>query len=330
MEALAALEEVEVELHVGRLSARPSVPSYFGHLFANSGWCFVSHVVSPSRRGWCYELGHWRFEAPVTGLCIVSPLLLEWLGGCCSAMAEMCTLKVERENKLESLEADIGMETEGDGVLAYLQPDLEAELVLPLAPTGHAAPTRMVQVEPKFHDDASNLEQLVPFEECIELHSSGKEFVKAPEYLLLTHNDRSFKIGGPCHEAAIHLHVPVFENIGLDDSLGIVVDPTNLSDGLHYYELCGIDCKAPWRGPVFRIPVTITKAMAVKNRPTLLSFSGMTFLPSDYCGVNLQININYSSNHLSSTTTCTSQQLNIVLAFYVMVVLKCLVCENTY
>ncbi|CAL5323199.1 unnamed protein product [Camellia sinensis] len=136
-----------------------------------------------------------------------------------------------------------------------------------------------VQVEPKFHDDASNLEQLVPFEECIELHSSGKEFVKAPEYLLLTHNGRSFKIGGPCHEAAIHLHVPVFENIGLDDSLGIVVDPTNLSDGLHYYELCGIDCKAPWRGPVFRIPVTITKAMAVKNRPALLSFSGMTFLP---------------------------------------------------
>ncbi|GMP24512.1 hypothetical protein CsSME_00001756 [Camellia sinensis var. sinensis] len=109
-----------------------------------------------------------------------------------------------------------------------------------------------VQVEPKFHDDASNLEQLVPFEECIELHSSGKEFVKAPEYLLLTHNGRSFNI---------------------------VVDPTNLSDGLHYYELCGIDCKAPWRGPVFRIPVTITKAMAVKNRPALLSFSGMTFLP---------------------------------------------------
>ncbi|CAL5364378.1 unnamed protein product [Camellia sinensis] len=86
-------------------------------------------------------------------------------------------------------------------------------------------------------------------------------------------------IGGPCHEAAIHLHVPVFENIGLDDSLGKVVDPTNLSDGLHYYELCGIDCKAPWRGPVFRIPVTITKEMAVKNRPALLLFSGMTFLP---------------------------------------------------
>ncbi|CAL5364398.1 unnamed protein product [Camellia sinensis] len=72
-----------------------------------------------------------------------------------------------------------------------------------------------------------------------------------------------------------------------DDSSIIVIDLTNLSDGLHYYELCGIDCKAPWRGPVFRIPVTITKAMAVKNQPALLSFSGMTFLLGDYCGVNL-------------------------------------------
>lgn len=51
-----------------------------------------------------------------------------------------------------------------------------------------------VQVEPRFHEDASNLEQLVPFEECIELHSSGKEVLRVPEYLLLTHNGRSFKL----------------------------------------------------------------------------------------------------------------------------------------
>lgn len=50
-----------------------------------------------------------------------------------------------------------------------------------------------VQVEPKFHEDASKLEELVPFEECIELHSSEKAVVRAPEYLLLTHNGRSFK-----------------------------------------------------------------------------------------------------------------------------------------
>ncbi|KAG2715893.1 hypothetical protein I3760_03G100000 [Carya illinoinensis] len=109
-----------------------------------------------------------------------------------------------------------------------------------------------VQIEPKFHEDASNLEELVPFEECIELHSSEKAVVRAPEYLLLTYNGRSFNI---------------------------VVDPTNLSEGLHYFELYGVDCKAPWRGPLFRIPVTITKPMAVVNRPPVVSFSRMPFQP---------------------------------------------------
>lgn len=50
-----------------------------------------------------------------------------------------------------------------------------------------------MQVAPKFHEDASNLDDLVPFEECIELHCSEKAVVRAPEYLLLTHNGRSFK-----------------------------------------------------------------------------------------------------------------------------------------
>ncbi|KAJ4706019.1 Tripeptidyl-peptidase 2 [Melia azedarach] len=109
-----------------------------------------------------------------------------------------------------------------------------------------------VQVEPKFHEDASNLEELVPFEECIELHSTEKAVVRTPEYLLLTHNGRSFNV---------------------------VVDPTNLKDGLHYYEIFGIDCKAPGRGPLFRIPVTIIKPIAVLNRPPLVSVSRMSFLP---------------------------------------------------
>lgn len=109
-----------------------------------------------------------------------------------------------------------------------------------------------VQVEPKFHEDASNLEDLVPFEECIELLSSEKAVVRAPDYLLLTHNGRNFNI---------------------------IVDPTNLSDGLHYFELFGVDCKAPWRGPLFRIPVTITKPTTVVNRPPVVSFSRMPFQP---------------------------------------------------
>ncbi|KAK7315056.1 hypothetical protein VNO77_33588 [Canavalia gladiata] len=110
----------------------------------------------------------------------------------------------------------------------------------------------VVQVNPKFHEDASNFEDLVPFEECIELHSSEETVVKAPGYLLLTHNGRTFNI---------------------------VVDPSNLCDGLHYFEVYGIDCKAPWRGPLFRIPITITKPKAVTNQPPQISFSKMLFQP---------------------------------------------------
>nr|AND01131.1 hypothetical protein [Linum usitatissimum] len=109
-----------------------------------------------------------------------------------------------------------------------------------------------VQVEPKFHEGASNLEELVPFEECIELYSTDKTVVKPPEYILLTHNGRSFNL---------------------------VVDPSKLSVGLHYFEVYGVDCKAPWRGPVFRIPITITKPMIVENRPPQASFLRMSFLP---------------------------------------------------
>ncbi|XXG85157.1 hypothetical protein AAC387_Pa11g0297 [Persea americana] len=109
-----------------------------------------------------------------------------------------------------------------------------------------------VQVGPRFHEDASNLEQLVPFEECIQLHSSDKAVVRAPEYLLLTHNGRGFNV---------------------------VVDPTKLSDGLHYYEVYGIDCKAPWRGPLFRVPITITKPKILKNHPPVISFNKISFLP---------------------------------------------------
>ncbi|CAA0834352.1 Tripeptidyl-peptidase 2 [Striga hermonthica] len=110
----------------------------------------------------------------------------------------------------------------------------------------------VVKVEPKFHEDASNLDQLVPFEECVKLHSTGEPVVRAPEYLLLTHNGQMFNI---------------------------IVDPTTLTSGLHYFEVYALDCKAPWRGPLFRIPVTITKPQPVVNRPPFIQFQGMPFLP---------------------------------------------------
>ena len=61
-----------------------------------------------------------------------------------------------------------------------------------------------------------------------------------------------------------------------------MVDPTNLKDGLHYYEIYGVDCKAPERGPLFRIPVTIIKPMAVLTRPPLVSFAKMSFLSGNF------------------------------------------------
>ncbi|KAJ8756234.1 hypothetical protein K2173_025046 [Erythroxylum novogranatense] len=49
----------------------------------------------------------------------------------------------ELMGELDALEADMGFETEADGVPSYLQPDkepdLDGELNLPPAPTGHAA-----------------------------------------------------------------------------------------------------------------------------------------------------------------------------------------------
>lgn len=51
-----------------------------------------------------------------------------------------------------------------------------------------------VQLDPKFHEGASNLEQLVPFEECLQLYSTDTSVVQIPEYILVTNNGRSFKL----------------------------------------------------------------------------------------------------------------------------------------
>ncbi|XP_051137979.1 tripeptidyl-peptidase 2 [Andrographis paniculata] len=109
-----------------------------------------------------------------------------------------------------------------------------------------------VKVEPKFHDDASNLDQIVPFEECVKLHSTGESVVKAPEFLLLTHNGREFNI---------------------------IVNPSTLGAGLHYYEVYALDSKCPWRGPLFRIPITVTKPQPVTSDPPVAVFRSMPFVP---------------------------------------------------
>lgn len=61
-----------------------------------------------------------------------------------------------------------------------------------------------------------------------------------------------------------------------------MVNPTNLSNGVHYYEVYGVDCKAPERGPLFRIPITITKPVPVLTRPPAVAFENMSFPPGSF------------------------------------------------
>eukprot|EP00250_Pteridium_aquilinum_P012313 c20649_g1_i1 orf=679-4899(-) len=109
-----------------------------------------------------------------------------------------------------------------------------------------------VQVKPRFHEDEEKIEIVVPFEESVKLESRDPDWVKCPEYVMLTHNGRTFNI---------------------------VINPTHLAPGVHCSEICGIDCKAPWRGPVFRIPITVLKPLELTNKPPSIMFSGMNFVP---------------------------------------------------
>lgn len=41
------------------------------------------------------------------------------------------------------------------------------------------------------------------------------------------------------------------------------VDCSSLPEGLHFAEISAVDSTAPWRGPLFRVPVTIIKPASV-------------------------------------------------------------------
>lgn len=58
------------------------------------------------------------------------------------------------------------------------------------------------------------------------------------------------------------------------------IDPSGLPQGLHFAEVTGTDMNRPWRGPVFRIPVTVIKPTVLPpGAAQVATFNGLKFLP---------------------------------------------------
>jgi len=98
--------------------------------------------------------------------------------------------------------------------------------------------TYLCTVTPKLHEDADVKTEKLNIEDKLSLESTIP-WVTCPEGLLLTHNGRSFEVS---------------------------VNPTGLPEGLHYAEVLAYDMLARWRGPLFRVPITV--AMPVQGDPT--------------------------------------------------------------
>ncbi|KAL0024941.1 hypothetical protein WJX77_004746 [Trebouxia sp. C0004] len=94
--------------------------------------------------------------------------------------------------------------------------------------------TFMCEVQPRLHEDAAMGEKLLVYDE-VQVECTAP-WLEAPHALILPHNGRNFEVQ---------------------------VDPVGLGEGLHYAEVQAFDSKAKWRGPLFRIPVTVIKPTAV-------------------------------------------------------------------
>lgn len=103
-----------------------------------------------------------------------------------------------------------------------------------------------VDVTPMLHEDADTREDRLEVEHKLLLKCKAP-WVKAPSVLLLHHNGRGFELE---------------------------VNPTGLSEGLHYTELQAFDATAEWRGPLFRVPITVIKPLDPASAPGSSSGSG--------------------------------------------------------
>jgi tripeptidyl-peptidase-2 len=101
------------------------------------------------------------------------------------------------------------------------------------------ATTWSVDIKPRLKEDADVKTTKLEIDLKIKMKVTAP-WIKAPELLLLHHNGRSFEVE---------------------------VDPTGLPQGLHYAEIQGFDGVDEWRGPLFRIPVTVIKPLALAVLP---------------------------------------------------------------
>lgn len=59
----------------------------------------------------------------------------------------------------------------------------------------------------------------------------------------------------------------------------VELDPTGLPEGLHYTEVQAFDALAEWRGPLFRLPITVVRPLDLKAEPGSSSGSGAVVRP---------------------------------------------------
>ena len=106
----------------------------------------------------------------------------------------------------------------------------------PLHPSSPAPPnpnsTTSTTLSPSTSSSAYHLNQSkVSFQLRVALVNPCPSFIDCPSHLMLMHGGRSFSI---------------------------TVHPHRLPPGLHHTQLLGVDSASPARGPLFRIPITIT------------------------------------------------------------------------
>jgi len=97
----------------------------------------------------------------------------------------------------------------------------------------HPLETRFT-VTPIFHDDADNRDKV-----DLELRCTlacPVHWVEVADHLMLMHGGRR---------------------------MDLKVDPTRLAPGVHYTEVCGYDSACPERGPIFRLPITVVRSVAL-------------------------------------------------------------------